>query len=64
MAQRFVSPDHQPGQSYRETAFGRSFRLCSIGVLRALNWHVERVVDPDRKDPHWGRRRLKRDRCW
>jgi hypothetical protein len=28
-----------------------------IGMLRALNRHVERVLNPDRKDPHWGRRR-------
>jgi hypothetical protein len=28
----------------------------------ALNWNVERVFNPDRKDPHWGRRKLARDR--
>ena len=33
-----------------------------IGVMRALNRHVERVFDPDRKDPRWGRRKLARDR--
>ncbi len=33
-----------------------------IGVLRALNRNVERVFNPDRKDPHWGRRKLARDR--
>ena len=32
-----------------------------IGVMRALNRHVERVFDPARKDHHWGRRKLKRD---
>jgi hypothetical protein len=32
-----------------------------VGMLRALNRHVERVSDPDRKDTHWGKRRLKRD---
>ena len=32
-----------------------------VGVLRALNSDVERVFNPDRKDPHWGRRKLKRD---
>jgi len=26
-----------------------------IGVMRALNRHVERVFNPDRKDHHWGR---------
>jgi hypothetical protein len=33
-----------------------------IGVMRALNRHVERVFDPSRKDKHWGRRKLARDR--
>jgi hypothetical protein len=32
-----------------------------IGMLRALNRHVERVFSLDRKDPHWGRRKLARD---
>ena len=31
-----------------------------IGVLRALNRNVERMLT-DRKEMHWGRRRLKRD---
>jgi hypothetical protein len=29
---------------------------------RALNRHVERVFNPDRKDTHWGKRKLARDR--
>jgi hypothetical protein len=33
-----------------------------IGVMRALNRRVERVFDPSRKDHHWGRRKLARDR--
>jgi hypothetical protein len=33
-----------------------------IGMLRALNRHVERVFNPSRKNPHWGRRKLARDR--
>jgi hypothetical protein len=36
--------------------------FARIGVVRALNRHVERVYNPDRKDPHWGRRKLARDR--
>jgi hypothetical protein len=32
-----------------------------IGMLRALNRHVERVFDPSKKDKHWGRRKLARD---
>jgi hypothetical protein len=36
--------------------------FARIGVIRALNRHVERVLDPSRKDKHWGRRKLARDR--
>jgi hypothetical protein len=36
--------------------------FARIGVLRALNRHVERVFDPSRKETHWGRRKLARDR--
>jgi hypothetical protein len=25
--------------------------------MRALNRHVERVFNPDRKEPHWGKRK-------
>ncbi len=32
-----------------------------IGILRGLNRNRERAFNPDRKDPHWGRRKLKRD---
>jgi hypothetical protein len=35
--------------------------LPRIGVMRALNRHVERVFNPDLKDTHWGKRKLKRD---
>jgi hypothetical protein len=31
--------------------------FTQIGVMRALNRHVERVFDPSRKDKHWGRRK-------
>jgi hypothetical protein len=34
--------------------------LARIGVMQALNRHVERVFNPSRKDPHWGRRKLAR----
>lgn len=36
--------------------------FARIGVMRALNRHVERVFNPARKDHHWGRRKLARDR--
>jgi hypothetical protein len=35
--------------------------FARIGVMRALNCHVERVFNSDRKDQHWGRRKLARD---
>jgi hypothetical protein len=35
--------------------------FARIGVMRALNRNVERTFDSTRKDPHWGKRKLKRD---
>jgi hypothetical protein len=35
--------------------------FARIGVMRALNRHVVREFNPDRKDTHWGKRKLKRD---
>jgi hypothetical protein len=29
--------------------------FARIGIVRALNRHVERVFNPSRKDTHWGR---------
>jgi hypothetical protein len=34
--------------------------MARIGVMRALNRHVERVFNTDRKDKHWGKRKIKR----
>jgi hypothetical protein len=36
--------------------------LARIGIMRALHRHVERVFNPDRKERHWGKRKLARDR--
>jgi hypothetical protein len=36
--------------------------FARIGVMRALNRHVECVFNSDRKDQHWGRRKLARNR--
>jgi hypothetical protein len=33
-----------------------------VGVLRALNRNVERVLNTSCKDTHWSRGKLKRDR--
>jgi hypothetical protein len=35
--------------------------MARIGVMRALNRHVVREFNPDCKDTHWGKRKLKRD---
>jgi hypothetical protein len=35
--------------------------FARIGVMRALNRGHVRLFNPDRKDTHWGRRKLKRD---
>jgi len=35
--------------------------FARIDVVRALNRNVERTFDSTRKDPHWGKRKLKRD---
>ena len=42
-------------------SLGGPTELARISVMKALNRHVERVFNPDRKDPHWGKRKLKRD---
>jgi hypothetical protein len=36
--------------------------FARIGVMRALNRHVERVFKTDRKETHWEKRKLARDR--
>jgi hypothetical protein len=35
--------------------------MARIGIMRALNRHVVREFNPDRKETHWGKRKLKRD---
>ena len=40
---------------------GRTNDVRAHRVMRALNRNVEPVFNPDRKDHHWGRRKLKRD---
>ncbi len=36
--------------------------LARMGVMRALNRHVERVFEGSGKKTHWGKRKLARDR--
>ena len=41
---------------------GRDFPMhARIGVLKALNRNVERVLNQSRKDTHWGKRKFKRE---
>jgi hypothetical protein len=35
--------------------------FARIATLKAVNRHHVRTFNPDRKDPHWGKRPLKRD---
>jgi hypothetical protein len=35
--------------------------MARIGVMKALNRGHVREFNPSQKDPHWGRRKLKRD---
>ena len=42
--------------------YGGPTMFARIGLMRALNRHVERVFDTSRKPHHWGRRKLARDR--
>jgi hypothetical protein len=32
--------------------------FARIGIMRAINRHVERVFDSSRKQKHWGKRKL------
>jgi hypothetical protein len=36
--------------------------FARIGMMRALNRHVERVFNSSRKETHWGKRKLARER--
>jgi hypothetical protein len=40
---------------------GAWLMLARIGILKALHRDRERVFNPDRKETHWGKRKLKRD---
>lgn len=35
--------------------------MAKAAVLQAIHRHDVRAFNPDRKDPHWGKRKLKRD---
>ena len=35
--------------------------MARMAALQAIHRHEVRQFNPDRKDPHWGKRKLKRD---
>ena len=50
------------GEILIKTAEGRDFLMhARIGMLQAIHRNEPRVFNPDRKDTHWGKRKLKRD---
>ena len=40
---------------------GGSTMFARVGIMRALNRHYVPELNPKGKEPHWGRRKLKRD---
>lgn len=40
---------------------GGPLRFARIGMMQAINRNVERVFNPDHKDTHWAKRKLKRE---
>jgi hypothetical protein len=50
---------------YRDSALSRGGRgpimHARVAILQAIHRNEARVFYPDRKDPHWGTRKLKRD---
>jgi hypothetical protein len=43
------------------TTSGGPTILARIGIMRALNRHVERVFEPSGKEHRWRKRKLARD---
>jgi hypothetical protein len=60
----YIAPEWQAamGALILVAKIGGPTMLPRIGVMRALNRHAVREFNPDRKDPHWGKRKLARDR--
>jgi hypothetical protein len=59
-----MAPEWQTGMEalILVATHGGPTMFARIGVMRALNHHVERVFNPSRKETHWGKRKLARDR--
>ena len=45
----------------RAAEHGGPMIFAQMGMLQAVHRHRERLFNPDRKDHHWGKRKLKRD---
>jgi hypothetical protein len=57
-----TAPEWQAAmQALMIVARGGPTMLARIGVMTELNRHVERAFNPDHKNTHWGKRKLKRD---
>jgi hypothetical protein len=41
---------------------GGPMKFARMGMMQAINRHKPEVFDPKQKSPHWGKRKLKRDR--
>jgi hypothetical protein len=46
----------------RAAEHGGPMIFAQMGMLQAIHRHHKRVFNPERKDTHWGKRKLKRDR--
>ena len=45
----------------RAAEHGGPMIFAQMGMMQAIHRHHKRVFNPDRKDHHWGKRKLKRD---
>ena len=45
----------------RAAEHGGPMIFAQMAMLQAVHRHHKRVFNPDRKDTHWGKRKLKRD---
>jgi len=45
----------------RAAEHGRPMIFAQMAILQAIHRHHKRVFNSERKDTHWGKRKLKRD---
>jgi hypothetical protein len=51
-----------PSRSHRPCLCTKPYNFLTISSREnVINWRVERVFNPERKETHWGKRKLKRD---